>query len=144
MNRSASARSEVWCSHWSASRWRRGHNDKRRRTGMRRPKSRLDQRLRAGVPLAVTAEIGPRLQLVGSIGWIVGWIGLRAGGHGIVVARSRAGRSAVIIVIRGRDVSRPIIRRSAMDLRRDGAADHSAGSGARDDGAAAVITTTAG
>jgi hypothetical protein len=39
---------------------RRGHNDKGRRTGMRRPANRTDGQLglRAGVPVAVVAKIG--------------------------------------------------------------------------------------
>ena len=55
------------------------------------------------MPLAVIAEIGSRLRIVGSIG-------LHAVSHAIIVARRRACGSAVIIVTRPRRIiPRPII-----------------------------------
>src|ERR1700686_2635498 len=98
--------------------------------------------LRAGVPVTVSAEIGPRLRIVGTIG-------LHAVSDRIIATGRRRHRDRAAIVISVVVVARRIIARSAavIALRGDRAADQCAGHRARDEPAAAtaaaIIAATA-
>src|SRR6202165_170958 len=122
MSRSAPARSQhlslrspAWC-------WRRDHDAKGRRTGMRRPRIRNSQktRLRAGMPHPVEAHIS-------SGGRIVGTIGLHAVSDVVTADGSGSNRNGAVIVVLVIIVARRVIARPAIiidvALRRDGAAD---------------------
>src|ERR1700731_3766304 len=111
-----------------------------RRTGMRRPNSRnLKTRLRAGVSIAVIAEISPRRRIVGTIG-------LHAIRHGIVAGGSRGHRNGAIIVVLVVVVARRIIARPAIvavTLRRERAANPRASTRAGDKVATTAVTIAA-
>ena len=100
--------------------------------------------LRAGMPLAVITEIGSR-------GRIIRFVSLRTV-SGIVAAGSclNGHRAIVVIAAAVVIVARRIVTRTAIitvALRGEGATDHSAGYGARDEPAATamtIITATAG
>src|SRR5216684_5751979 len=136
MSRSAPARSPHLCLRSPAWCWRRDHDAKGRRTGMRRPRLRKSQtRLRAGVPVAVNAQICSRRRIVGLVGLhavsdVIAADGSRRDCDGAVIV-------VLVIVIARRIVTRPAI--VAVALRRDGAADHRTCNRAGDKAAAAAI-----
>jgi len=107
---------------------------------MRRPLSLTDDqmRLRAGVPVAVAAEIRSRLGIVGTepldaISRIIAALGHGRDGRTVIV---------VLIVVVGLSGSIAVIiaRPAIITLRRDGAADHSTGHRAGNEAAAATMT----
>src|ERR1700730_15314755 len=129
-----SLRSPAWC-------WRRDHDAKGRRTGMRRPRIRKSQtRLRAGMPQPVEAHIS-------SGGRIVGTIGLHAVSDVVTADGSGSNRNGAVIVVLIIIVARRVIARPAViiavALRRDGAADHGTCNRAGDKAAAAAAIAAA-
>jgi hypothetical protein len=112
---------------------------------MRRPSSLTDDqmRLRAGVPVAVAAEIRSRLGIVGTepldaISRIIAALGHGRDGRTVIV---------VLIVVVGLSGSIAVIiaRPAIITLRRDGAADHSTGHRAGNEAAATtMIAVTVG
>src|SRR5512140_1449710 len=93
-----------------------------------------DGRLRAGVPVAVIAEIGARPGIVGTVG-------LHAVGHRIVAAGRHRNRGVVVVVISRRVVARAAI--IAVRPRCDRATDDCTGDRAGDEAAAVPAAATA-